>query len=104
MDWKTVEERILSDDLNKWDRKVTAKGMRVSSSGALELSNGDDATERFAFSDLAVSQLCQKLEIPVVYYRRLPSEMKAVVANHDLARLDGHSYLLRGKEIGRAHV
>lgn len=97
MDWKTVEEKILQDDQNKWDRKVTAKGMRVSSSGVLELSNGDTAPTRFAVSDLAVGQLCQRLEIPVAYYRRLPNEMKAVVANHDLARMDGHAYLLRGK-------
>lgn len=97
MDWKTVEERILQDDQNKWDRKVAAKGMGVLSNGSLELSNGDGAASRFAVSDLAVSQFCQRLEIPVAYYRRLPSEMKAVVANHDLARLNGHSYLLRGK-------
>jgi hypothetical protein len=97
MEWKIVEERILQDDQSKWDRKVTAKGMRVSSSGALELSNGDGPAARFAVSDLAVGQLCQKLEIPVAYYRRLPGEMKAVVANHDLGLLNGHSYLLRGK-------
>jgi hypothetical protein len=97
VDWKIVEEKILQDDQNKWDRKTTAKEMRVSSNGALELSNGNDAAERFAVSDLAVSQLCQKLEIPVAYYRRLPGEMRAVVANHDLARLNGHSYRLRGK-------
>lgn len=97
MDWKTVEEKILQDDQNKWDRKTTAKQMRVSASGALELSNGDGERSEFAMSDLAVSQLCQKLEIPVAYYRRLPNDMKAMVANHDLARLNGHSYLLRGK-------
>jgi hypothetical protein len=97
MDWKTVEERILQDDQNKWDRNVAAKGMRLSPSGALELSNGDGEAARFAISDLAVGQLCQRLEIPVAYYRRLPGEMKAVVANHDLERLDGHAYLQRGK-------
>ena len=31
------------------------------------------------------------------YYRRLPAEMKATVANHDINRMNGHSYLLRGK-------
>ena len=38
-----------------------------------------------------------KLEIPVKYYRRLPDEMKATVANFDIGRLNGNSYLLRGK-------
>jgi hypothetical protein len=41
--------------------------------------------------------MCQKLEIPVKYYPRLPDEMKATVANFDIGRLNGHSYLLRGK-------
>ena len=31
------------------------------------------------------------------YYRRLPDEMKATVANYDIGRLNGHSYFLRGK-------
>jgi hypothetical protein len=29
-------------------------------------------------------------------YRRLPDEMKATVANYDINRMNGHSYLLRG--------
>jgi hypothetical protein len=41
--------------------------------------------------------MCQKLEIPVKYYRRLADEMKATVANYDINRLNGHSYLLRVK-------
>jgi len=31
------------------------------------------------------------------YYRRLTDEMKATVANYDINRMNGHSYLLRGK-------
>lgn len=31
------------------------------------------------------------------YYRRLPREMKAIVANYDIGRLKDKSYLLRGK-------
>ena len=68
MDWKTVEERILQDDQNKWDRKTTAKEMRVSRNGDVELPNGDSEAARFAVSDLTVGQLCQRLEICVVYY------------------------------------
>jgi hypothetical protein len=97
MDWTHVEEKIVLDDQNKWDQKATAKEMRVSQSGGLELSNGDGVAAQYAFSDLAVSQLCQKLEIPVGYYRRLPGEMKATIANYDIGRLNGRLYQLRGK-------
>jgi hypothetical protein len=51
----------------------------------------------YALSDTATLQLCQKLEIPVRYYRRLSEDMQAVVANYDLSRQDGRSFLLRGK-------
>jgi hypothetical protein len=46
---------------------------------------------------VAASQMCQKFEIPVKYYRRLPDVMKATVGNYDIGRLNGNSYLLRGK-------
>jgi hypothetical protein len=97
MDWKAVAEKIIQDDQNKWDRGVSGKELRVSSNGALEFSNGNGAANSYALSEVATSQMCQKLEIPVKYYRRLPDEMKATVANFDIGRLNGNSYLLRGK-------
>src|SRR5215472_979016 len=97
MDWKSVAEKIIQDDQNKWDRKVGGQELRVSSSGALEFPNGNSALATYSLSEVATSQMCQKLEIPVKYYRRLPDEMKATVANFDIGRLNGHSYLLRGK-------
>jgi Domain of unknown function (DUF932) len=39
----------------------------------------------------------QRLGIPVPYYRRLPAELQATVANYDLDRLNDSSFLLRGK-------
>jgi hypothetical protein len=95
MDWKTVSEKIVQDDQNKWDRKVSGQELRVSAEGALELSNG--GSKSYALSEIAITQMCQKIEIPVKYYRRLPHEMKATVANFDIGRLNGTSYLLRGK-------
>jgi hypothetical protein len=95
MDWKTVSEKIIQDDQNKWNRRVSGVELRVSERGALELGNGAGA--QYSLSEVATSQMCQKLEIPVKYYRRLPDEMKAMVANYDINRLNGHSYLLRGK-------
>src|SRR5207253_395579 len=97
MDWKTVSEKIVHDDQNKWDRSISGRELRVSESSVLELSNGDSAGKTYSLSEVATSQMCQKLEIPVKYYRRLPDEMKATVANYDINRMNGHSYLLRGK-------
>src|SRR5215467_10200579 len=96
MDWKSVAKKIVQDDRNKWDRKVSGQELRVSSSGALEFPNGNSALATYSLSEVATSQMCQKLEIPVKYYRRLPNEMKATVANFDIGRLNG-SYFLRGK-------
>jgi hypothetical protein len=97
MDWKTVSDKIGQDDQNKWDRSVSGQELRISSSGVLELSNGGSAGATYSLSEVATSQMCQKLEIPVKYYRRLSDEMKATVANYDINRMNGHSYLLRGK-------
>lgn len=95
MDWKAVEDRIVKDDENKWDHGVTGHQLRISWSGALELTNGSKRC--YLLSDLATTQMCQKLGIPVDYYRRLPDEMKAIIANYDLGRMNETSYLLRGK-------
>lgn len=97
MDWTEVEGRIVEDDRNKWDRKAPTAALRVAESGALEL-NRDGRSERFVLSELATSQMCGRLGIPVPYYRRLPGELRATVANYDLGRLAETSYLLRGKD------
>ena len=97
MDWNTVEIEISADDQYKWDWKTASEKVRIVESGALALLNGRGEPRHYALSDHATSQICQRLEIPAPYYRRLPGEMKATVANYDLARLSGKSYLLRGK-------
>ena len=97
MDWQSVAEKIVQDDQNKWDRKVAGKELLVAENGALKLLNGHAEKLAFSLSETATFQLCQKLEIPVRYYRRLSDEMKATVANYDIDQLNGHSYLLRGK-------
>jgi hypothetical protein len=83
MDWTQVERQIVEDDRNKWDRNAPAKALRLADDGALEL-NGDRDRDRFALSELATAQMCQRLGSPVRYYRRLPRELHAAVANHDL--------------------
>jgi hypothetical protein len=97
MDWKSVAEKIVQDDQNKWDRKVSGKELRLLDAGKLEVLENSNWNGSHPVSDLAITQMCQKLEIPVKYYRRLPDEMKATVANFDIDRLNGNSYFLRGK-------
>jgi hypothetical protein len=87
MDWKTVSDKIVQDDQNKWDQTWLAEELEVAKLG----------NDVWPFSDLAMSQFCQKLDIPVRYFRRLPDEMKITVANYDLERLKGTSFLVRGK-------
>jgi hypothetical protein len=87
MDWKSVAEKIVQDDQNKWDQRWLAEELEVAKLGH----------DVWPFSDLAMSQFCQKLDIPVRYFRRLPDEMKIVVANYDLERLKGTSFFVRGK-------
>src|SRR5262249_1516875 len=87
MDWKSVAEKIIQDDQNKWDQRWLAEELEVAKLGH----------DVWPFSDLAMSQFCQKLDIPVRYFRRLPDEMKIMVANYDLDRLKGTSFCVRGK-------
>src|SRR5216683_1599205 len=93
MDWTQVEQQIVEDDRNKWDRKAASEELRIVPDRLLDVG-----IARFALSELATSQLCQRLGIPVLYYRRLPRELQAAVANHDLGRLSDNAYLLRGKD------
>src|ERR1043165_1793966 len=97
MDWKTVEEQIALDDQNKWDRKIPRSQLLISLGGKLRVPAREDSADCYSLSELATAQMCQKLEIPVKYYRRLPVEMKALVANFDLKRVNGNSFFLRGK-------
>jgi hypothetical protein len=97
MDWNEVSTKITDDDRGKWDRKVAGRDLRINPSGALAVTNGASEAESFALSELAVGQLCERLAIPVTYYRRLPGEMRATVANFDLGRLGDRPFLLRGR-------
>jgi hypothetical protein len=49
-----------------------------------------------SLSELATSQMCQRLGIPVPYYCRLPDQLRAMVANYDFDRLGDGAFLLRG--------
>src|ERR1700749_5019654 len=96
MDWTEVEQRVSEDDRNKWDRKTPATALRIVDDGGVELTD-HGGSERFALAQLATTQMCQRLGIPVAYYRRLPDQLRARVANYDLERLKDNAFLLRGK-------
>lgn len=95
--WDEVARRIADDDRSKWDRKVPATQLAIGQTGELMAMNGGPVPDPFVLSDLATSQLCERLGIPVAYYRRLPTDMQATVANFDLKRLSDRQFLLRGK-------
>ncbi len=95
--WSDVAQKIAEDDGGKWDRKMPAAQLSIGERGKLVARNGGPSSEAFTLSDLATSQLCERLSIPVAYYRRLPADMKATVANFDLKRLTDRNFLLRGK-------
>jgi len=95
--WTDVSARITEDDRGKWDRKVPAPHLLIGEGGKLLAMNGGPEPDAFTLSDLATTQLCERLNVPVAYYRRLPAIMKATVANFDLNRLADRSFLLRGK-------
>jgi hypothetical protein len=98
MEWTQVETQIVEDDRNKWDRTASANTLSMAEHGFLQLNGGDGEPDRFALSELATAQMCQRLGIPVRYYRRLPHELQAAVANHDFGRLSDNAYFLRGKD------
>ena len=97
MDWKIIEQRIVEDDQGKWDSKITGASLRISEDGRLRIPSDGPTINPYRLSELATTQMCQRLGIPVEYYKRLSTEMQAVVGNYDLARLNGKVYLLRGK-------
>lgn len=96
MEWNEVATRISEDDRGKWDRKIAGADLRVDPRATLVAVNSA-APETLDLSELATTQLCEKLSIPPGYYRRLPPEMKSTVANFDLGRLAEREFLLRGK-------
>ena len=54
MDWKAIEEKIVQDDQNKWDRKANGQQLKVTREGVLEVSNNGDSGN-YQLSDLALT-------------------------------------------------
>lgn len=96
MDWNDIKQRIQEDDHDKWDLPVKGFDLKLASYGALLLrQNG--TVKPYRLTDWALRQLCQRLSIPTGYFKRLPGEMQAELANYDLTREADAGYLIRGK-------
>jgi hypothetical protein len=96
MEWETIQELIKADDTSKWDLRVDARQLHFDVDGTLKARKNGNA-EAYRLSDFALAQLCQKLSIPARYFKRLPKEMQAALANYDLSRLADTGFFLRGK-------
>ena len=71
MEWEHIAKEIIQDDRGKWDRVVAGEEMRITPAGALQLVHGDydsnngGSKERYHLLELATSQFCARLGIPV---------------------------------------
>jgi len=96
MNWETIKQQVDDDDHGKWDLQLPASALRFNAGGVLQVShNGNSGA--YGMSEYALTQLCQRLAIPARYFKRLPKEMQAELANYDLSRLEDSRFLLRGK-------
>lgn len=96
MNWETIKQQVLEDDHEKWDLNVPTASLALNTSGLLEVSSNGNSG-KFGLTEHAITQLCQRLSIPARYFKRLPKEMQAQLANYDLGRLDDSTFLMRGK-------
>jgi len=64
MDWKSVAEKIIQDDQNKWDRKVGGQVLRISGDGRLELSTGTAQVRRIHFQKWPQARCARSLRFP----------------------------------------
>lgn len=95
MNWNEALNLVAKDDVGKWDEYALARTMGIDpATGNLvfktaEPINGPIGVEhRLAMTELALGQLCGRLEIPARYARRIPSELFSRCAEYDLRRLD----------------
>ena len=95
MDWKSVEEKIVQDDQNKWDRKVPGKTSPLHRRGFWKSPTADRPKILLLYriwprARCAVGSISQSNISGA-------SQMRAFIANYDFKRLNGYSDLLRGK-------
>jgi len=91
-DLALVRERVLRDALDKWDALSPRTEIRLHRG---RLWFPEAAQSDFAASlrptPWATAQFCQRLSIPVAYFKRCPSDLMDAQFNHWVRQLEGHS-------------
>jgi hypothetical protein len=99
MDWTQVEERLVEDDRNKWDRKAASAELRISTSyGLLDVGNADRAGPVYTLGtrhepDVSAAGHSR------AHYRQLPAQLRAMVDNYDFDRLDDSAFFSRQERV-----
>ena len=75
-----VAERLHADDAGKWDMVTCRDELRMEE-GRLMVSS-PSSNRSLGLSTWASGQLCSRLGIPVSYFRKCPTELQDVQANH----------------------
>jgi hypothetical protein len=83
MNYSDVRDRVQEDDRTKWDELLEPEEMRFQQ-GRLTLPRlfRADDPEGLRLTPWATHQLCQRLGIPVAYFRRCPPALQDANANH----------------------
>jgi len=78
-----VRDRVREDDRGKWDVTVPREALMVRD-GRLIVPEGCDGQHphELAPGPWATAQMCQRLRIPVSYFRRCPTRLQDEQANH----------------------
>lgn len=87
--WGEVIDLVQREDTGKWDIEKSTKDLHLDDAGRLVLESRE-GPKPVRLSDLAMSQLCGKLELPSRYIKRIPTELQARCINHDLAQGRSH--------------
>ena len=82
-DLDAVRDHIQKDDAGKWDvsparKELSLRGGRL----CLPPSYEDDCPTDLTLTPWATSQLCQRLGIPTPYFRKCPTALRDLQANH----------------------
>jgi Domain of unknown function (DUF932) len=97
--FEEVREQVKMDDSGKWDVLARREQLTLRNGDlAVPLDESSEHIERLTPTAWATGQLCQRLNIPVSYFRRCPSVLQDIQANFWLKQ----SSLLSREDEGRS--
>jgi hypothetical protein len=91
--WDEVCDQLQKDDLGKWDRIIPRDELRFEE-GQIDFPRRyalAGSTNQLKLSDWATNQLCQKLGVPVSYFRRCPTSLRDAQVNYWLRHPEGEA-------------